>query len=87
MCSTYVLHHAAKCFDILDVDLSPPLLRIDDDATGVVGVVAGLDQDIELSPSTTDSTLNAGIWSDTQPSRYLVGHQPRDHAFVNLPTW
>jgi len=45
---TDILHKSPEAFHFLDIYLSRPLLRVDDDATTVVGIVPRLDQDIDL---------------------------------------
>jgi len=64
-----VRHESPKRLHVLDVDFSLPQLRVDDDATAIVGVVASVDEHVDLPLYSADPADNPRVQGDAKIGR------------------
>ena len=85
MCGVNIVHETMERFNVRHIDLSPPPLCVDDDATCVIGVMPGVDQYIDLPAYSADTASEVCVWCDAKISGQLIRDKAGNHPLINLP--
>jgi hypothetical protein len=85
VCCRYILHQTSKLLYLLHIYLALPILCLDDDPPRIIGVVSGVDQDVDLAASLANPPSKTRVGRHAVIRRDLIRNHAGDHPLVQLP--